>query len=238
MRIVSFDCANKSLGVSILNYNLNISKDIKLKYDMYLAEKAELLKNFNDIKMNKLLEKYIKLLDETIKLVSNKITIEFLDVVDLIPGKKVKETDPVYRTDKLYDYLNNIIDPLVNFTIDKEYIFLLEFQMGPNVKSGTVSAQIMYHLMKYKNGDNIKLIGPSLKNKIIIGGSHNNYKNYIEKYTTNYGANKAHSKQNFLDLLKYLDSEIMIKDIKKKNIDDIADSVLMSLAFVLSNEEF
>jgi hypothetical protein len=235
MKVVSFDCANKSLGVSIVNYNLSIADEIKAKYDTYLLEKAELLceKVQPGKAINQILAKYVKLLDTAINLLKNKITIEFLDVVDLIPGKKISETDPVYRTSKLYEYLNNVIDPLISQST--EYIFLLEFQMGPNVKSGTVSSQIMYHLMKYKHNDNIKLIGPSLKNKVVIGGESNNYSNFIEKYNTNYSANKAHSKQNFLDLLKYLNSEYMIKNIKKKNIDDIADSVLMSLAYILYN---
>ena len=58
------------------------------------------------------------------------------------------------------------------------------------------------------------------------------YSYFINKYAKAYDANKAHSKNNFLYWTKYKNIEYMIKDIKKKNLDDIADSCNMILAWI------
>lgn len=250
MHIISFDVATKSLATSIIYYNLNITSIIENKLNDYNFKKKNILKIINrknteihekNKYMNILLLNYIQLLDIISDLYTNKITIENLDVVDLIPGKKVKETTIIERTQLLQIYLITIDKLIEKYCLDTPKIFLIEYQMGPNDKSRVISSQILYHFTKYCKNDNINkiyLVGPSLKNKIIIGGSDANYSNFLEKYSTNYTANKNHSKYNFLKLLKYLKKENIIKNIKPKNIDDIADSTLMSLAYVLTNLSF
>ena len=59
------------------------------------------------------------------------------------------------------------------------------------------------------------------------------YSTFVEKYKTLYASNKNHTKYNFLKLIEHLKSEVFIKDIKKKNMDDIADATIMSLAYVI-----
>ena len=118
--------------------------------------------------------------------------------------------------------------------------------MGPNDKSRNVCSQILYH---YCNTDfnfnsvtdlicdkniykyNVEIVGPSLKNKINMD-IEKPYSYFINKYAKAYDANKAHSKNNFLYWTKYKNIEYMIKDIKKKNLDDIADSCNMILAWI------
>lgn len=234
MHIISFDVATKSLGVSIINYNLELSNEINLELNLFLKKKEMLLSSkFNSDDFNNLLKNYVDLLDIVAKKLDEKIKIEFLEVVDLIPGKKLKETTIIERTKNLQIYLTNL-DKLLPKT---PLIFLVEYQMGPNDKSRVISSQILYHFSKFciNNNNAIHLIGPSLKNKIIIGGIDSKYSIFLEKYKTNYTANKAHAKYNFLKLITFLKKETLIKDIKAKNIDDIADSVLMSLAYLLSN---
>jgi hypothetical protein len=240
MHIISCDIANKSLATSIIYYNLNLSNDIKVLYEIYLDKKSTLLSGFNvknkHENMKEILKCYILLLDDIMELNAKKIKIISLNVVDLIPGKKVCDTDIIYRTDKLYNYLHLVLDPqilqLENCT------FLMELQMAQNVQSNVIASQIMYHFMKYQNfpKDNIKLIGASLKNKVNIGGGiDSQHAEFMEKYKTNYAANKVHIKYNFLKLLDYLNCKHMIADIKKSNIDDIGDSVLQGLAPILLN---
>lgn len=252
MHVISVDVATKSLAVSIINYNLTISDQIANLYKIYINEKNSLLglllgdnttTNTNtdkNIILNQILDKYVKLLDNITKYYNDKMVINYLDVVDLIPNQKVKETTTIMRTSKLHAYLHNLDNIIIKNTYSNNCIFLIEYQMGPNDKSRVISSQIMYHFTKYTNNTNnqIYLVGPSLKNKIVIGNDNSLYANFLEKYQTNYTANKNHSKYNFLQLLKYLKKEDLTKNILAKNLDDIADSVLMSLAYILTNYTF
>lgn len=279
MHVVSFDTATKSLAISIIEYNLNYLAEIKIGYELWIKYKDFILDPNTEIYIPKdpeykdytretmvaelLLERYTHLLTTIKTILDNKIKIRYVNVVDLIPDKKVSETDIVYRTEMLYNFLNNVLDPEIQrHCYNAQTVFLLEYQMGPNVKSNAISTQIMYHLTKYceapsKNtmqlgepsmvgnkiklgapiifGNNIQLIGPSLKNKVYIGGEDAKHSKFIEKYTTNYAANKNHTKYNLMRLLEYLNQQDIIKNIKKKNIDDIADSIIMSLAYILKH---
>jgi hypothetical protein len=212
---------------------MQFTEQVSAAQQEYISAKT----NSKDI--NEIILHYIELLDKITNLVDNKISIEYLDVVDIISGKKVKETDIVERTAGLYDCLTELDNKLCchGQLMQEGYTFLIEYQMGPNDKSRAVASQIMMFLSKYcgKYGPSIiKVIGPSLKNKVTIGGDDAHYSNFIEKYTTNYAANKNHAKYNFLKLLNHLEKEHMISHIKKGNIDDIADSVMMSIAYYLS----
>lgn len=241
MYIISFDSATKSLAISITYYNVGLTADIKRAYDLYLIKKNNSCLD-DPTTVNELIKSYNELLEHVTQLYNEKIQIKMATVVDLIPDKKIKETDTVYRTKALYDYLNNVLDPLILQCGSDDLIFLLEYQMGPNIKSGTISSQIMYFLMKYncsnQNGEsNIKLIGPSLKNKVAIGGKGSEYSAFVEKYSTNYACNKAHAKHNLYKLLEHLDQKDIIKNIHKKNHDDIADSILMGFAWFFRNHQ-
>jgi hypothetical protein len=234
MKYISFDLATKSLAISIIDYNSNYITDITTAYNSYLKYK----KTFNSKDLNKLILRYNELLDIIQKIIETKIHIQYATVVDLIPNKKVVDVSVIERTSKLYHYMNGPFQELMNEHCkcsNEEMIFLLEYQMGPNVKSSMVSAQILYHITKYQNAkmDNIILVGPSLKNKVVIGGNDSHYSNFVEKYTTLYASNKNHTKYNLLKLLDYLDCKDIISGIAKKNIDDIADSVMMSIAYIL-----
>lgn len=226
MFTISIDTATKSMAVSIIQYNTEINEQISELYDTYK----------NDKKLAttaaELLQLYINLLDNVKFLIDNKIKIHYLNVVDLIPGQKVADTDVVFRARQLYIYLTEIDTILDKLDKSQKKLFLLEYQMGPNIQSNMVSSQLIYHFSKYTDAE-IKIVGPSLKNKVYIGGDDAKYSNFMEKYKTLYAANKNHSKFNFLRLMDYLGVNGTFENIKKKNIDDIADSVIMSLAYYL-----
>lgn len=240
MFVCSVDTATKSLAISIIYYNTNLTNDINTIYNNYLVDKK--------LNPDNAAQKYLNLLTSVNKLLDNKMQIYYLNVVDLIPGKKVSEVAAVFRTKALHYYLNTILDPIIdNLMVNnqgKDWLFLMEYQLNANQKSNLISSQIMYHFTKYTivntktYSSEIQLVGPSLKNKIIIGDEKGNYSNFIEKNQTNYAANKSHTRFNFLRLIKQLGKEPMIKDIKKKNIDDIADSVLQGLAYVIKYKGF
>lgn len=235
--VIGFDPATKSLAVSIVYYNLNITNNIQNLYNAYLQKKNLMVCDNTNI--NILLQEYITLLDAVQFLLQNKIKIIKLDVIDLIPHVKLADTTLLTRTAALHKYLS-ILDSDLQCCNTDNCIFVIEYQMGPNIKSATISAQIMYHVTKYANAqnNNIQLVGPTLKNKIIIGGTDAKYSEFIQRYNSNYACNKAHAKYNFTKLLQYLNVPNAIAHIPKKNHDDIADSVLMGLCYILTNCEF
>lgn len=254
MYVVSFDTATKSLAISIIYYDKNAYKKIQILYDNWLLIKSKLIKEIKsqnklsieykddiiDVLINKLVDSYNELLASTINIIDNMMQIKYLNVIDLIPDKKISETDVVFRTRALRTYMCDKFDIILHDIMEKNsqpLLFLLEYQMGPNVKSNAISTQIIYHLAKYEA--EIQLVGPTLKNKIFIGGSQNHYSNFIEKYKTNYAANKNHTKTSFLSLIESMKGDVAkeckkaMENIAKKNIDDIADSVMMSISYVI-----
>lgn len=163
--------------------------------------------------------------------------------------------DKIDQTGFLEECDSSTIEHISSILYKPSYKVLLEYQMGPNDKSRTIGSQILYH---YSNTDininsqcgeynkdclkrntfiyDIEILGPSLKNKINLDNDKP-HSFFMKKYSKTYDANKAHSKSNFLTWVKSNNIEHMIKNIKKKNIDDIADSVTMTLAWIYIKSE-
>lgn len=216
MYYLSFDVANKSLAVSFIYFD-NSSKKI---YKHKIISLDDLL--------------YVN------KKVDNIIEYIYYNVEDLIPGKKVKDTDILERSTNLKIFLNKIKYVIDNYrkkiNIDKIYL-LIEYQLSSNYNANAIYNQIIYEFSNDINMDTsqviyeITIMNPSFKNKIYF---HNNLKHsyFIQKYNNNYIANKNHTKINFLYFIKHFNLEYVIKDIKSKNIDDLADSFLQIFGFI------
>lgn len=242
MYILGYDVASKSLALTIIYFN-----------DNWETELQKIKKKFNDKLKSvespiKICEIALEYIDQIDKLLDNIIIPILFDVVDLIPNQKVKDTSVISRASRLKSYLLSVDQYLSSLDIsaDNTYKILLEYQMGPNDKSRNVCSQILYH---YSNTDfnfnnvldlscdaiinkyDVEIIGPSLKNKINMD-IQKPYAFFINKYTKSYDANKAHSKNNFIYWINKKNISHMIKNIKKKNLDDIADSCNMILAWI------
>ena len=247
MYILSFDVASKSLAVSIIKFNEDWRTDLN-----------NIALNFNKLctihKTDtpsgiKLCQIALDCIDKIYNLLNNLIQPIYVDVVDLIPGKKLKETDLILRSNRLKGYLSNIDNITRNFN---KFHVLVEYQMGPNNKSNNVFSQILYHYgsidIKFTNTNSvnnpintgqtpsinqitIEIVGPSLKNKLNLDKDKpRSY--FIEKYAKTYDANKKHSIANMNYFLKTNKLEHMLANIKNKNLDDIADSITMTLAWL------
>ena len=108
MYTVSFDVANKSLAVSIIYYNEKYNKNISDLYDDFLHKKNYIKSNINNDSTTeicnaiiKILQLYKELIIEYTKLSNNRMRIEYADVFDLLPNKKVNQTETIYRTECL-----------------------------------------------------------------------------------------------------------------------------------------
>ena len=156
-------------------------------------------------------------------LFEKKNTKTMKNIDNIIVAKKLKSTLSVF--DKLIDEhskLNHIDD--VNI--------LIEFQCGMNIKSKTIFSYCLYH---YCDLYNVHIIYPTLKTKY----SFNNDLSlgvYMEKYMSNYTAQKNCCKNNFLFWLNENKLMGLIKNIKKKNIDDVADSFMMCYNWCQENK--
>lgn len=244
MHILSFDVASKSLAVSLLQFNENW-KPITTAIMQEFKESCLTTNIATDI-----CQLGIDCINKLENVHNNLITPIMFDVVDLIPNKKLKETTVIERASRLSGYLTSLEKYIHNICSGVIKV-LLEYQMGPNDKSRNVGSQILYH---YSNPSNdfsnvndalknntpinnsisydIEIVGPSLKNKINLNPKLS-HKYFVERYIKTYDANKKHSVANFLHWLKLKNAESMIDNIKKKNWDDIADSVTMTLAWLM-----
>lgn len=241
MYIVSYDIAHKSLALCILYFNNQWLIDInkihkKLKDDIKLCDNAE-----------KKCKCILDCLNALTTLLNELIKPILFDVVDLLPNKKLKDSNPIERSSRIKSYLHSVDNFIETLHIDNLKL-LLEFQMAPNDKSRNIFSQILFHYSypdSYFNNTNndikkvnicfkkydIEIIGPSLKNKLNLI-PNKPYSYFIKKYTKLYNANKNHSKSNFLYWIKCNNITHMIKKIKKKNLDDIADATNMSIAWI------
>lgn len=265
MHILSYDVASKSLAMSLIKFNENWQFDlsnIKTSFDNSVIDVNQ---NTTAIELCQTALDHINRLYE---LLDTLIQPLVLDVVDLIPGKKVNETDVILRANRLNGYLKYVDKTHLNsISKDQPCHVLVEYQMGPNNKSNSVCSQIIYHYANEDNGFNstlffkketntinnesneltkttpnqkvytIEIVGPSLKNKINLD-KEKTRQFYIAKYAKTYDANKKHSTANMKYWLKTKNAEHMIANIKKSNLDDIADSVTMALAWLFIKSGF
>lgn len=214
MYYLSIDCANKSLAVGL--YNINYINDWKIKL-------LNILNSDNDI---------FNVLIECNTFLNSIVNIISLEVIDLIPKKKVKDTTIIERSIKLKKHISEIKKKLKG--IDKIIHVLIEYQMNVNDKSRGVFNQLIYafsNIQKYK----IHIVIPTLKNQIYFKDELKHCR-ILQKYSKNYTANKVHCKENFLFFLKCFDKLELIKNIQKKNIDDIADTFMQFIGYIKYNE--
>lgn len=240
MNILSFDVANKSLAVSLINYDVKYDLNILNCINKFKEKRIEISRNLTMDNIIILLTKFVEMLDKIKYIYTNKVTIKFAKVNNFFPYRKIDAVSIIERTEKIYSFLIELDKILLDFLNDEKFTVLIEYQMGPNVKTRTVSDQIVFHFMKYKFiresfNEYIYIVGASLKNLVYIGDEKADYSNFVSKYTKLYTANKEHAKFNMFRLLKYLNQEIHIKNIEKKNYDDIADSIMMSFVWVYNN---
>jgi hypothetical protein len=219
MYYLSFDVANKSLAVSFLYYNTkNLYNQIALLQNN--KKRTELQDSKN----------YILHINNLIK---DSFKYYYYDVKDLIPNQKVKETNIIDRSNKLKEYLSSIqlfIDNIKNTNnISKIYV-LIEYQLASNYNANAIYNQIIY---AFSNNElfEIVIMNPAYKNKIYFNLDLQ-HSRFIQQYANNYIANKNHCKANFLYFLKSFNLEYIVQNIKKKNIDDLADSFMQIFAFI------
>lgn len=230
MRFLSFDVANKSLAVTIIDCN----------HDDILPQMQSLLTKFQERKKKipetDLINSTNEVLQKINHLATSLIKIHYLKVVDLIPNKKVKETTSEERLSNLCNYLKNDLFSFIQINDLAPFKVLIEYQMSPNDKSRAMSHQLAA-ICAFHDWP-IHYVKPGLKNKLYFRSLEETKCSYFHlKYKSNYIANKNHSKNILKRLLNVYGQEDKASSIKKAHMDDAADAVTMALAYYMSNSK-
>jgi hypothetical protein len=122
--------------------------------------------------------------------------------------------------------LKNILVSLDTY-LNADTKVLIEYQMNANHKSNAIFNMLIYHYCNYE----IIIMKPALKNQIYL--RHDlTLSRFLAHASNNYQANKNHSKFNFLYFIYLFKYQEKIKNIKNKNIDDIADTFMQLCAYL------
>lgn len=235
MYYLSFDCANKSLGVSFFKFKDDYNLSLLKLYNKFSLIKEQSESNIlSKIKILKLelkkkdFSSYFNFLKELNIILDSIFTIHYFNVINLLEDKKTKDVGVIDRTKSLKSKLNEIDKMVFNELKENKLTVCIEYQMNCNDKSRTVYNQLIYNYSCIDNVE-VKVIAPAYKNKIYI---HKDLKHnvFIQKYRNNYIANKKHTYENFKFFVNVFNHNI--SHIKKKNIDDIADSFIQTLYII------
>lgn len=225
--ILSFDCALRSLAVCYVTcdgqWKDKMSRRTRKFLDVNPADRHavqnEFIQDLNDI-------------------VNNVVKVHFAKVFDLV--QNIKSSTAMQRTRALKKCLTELDTYIAHSrpsgNTGVRDVTLIEYQMSANDKSRCVSQQIMYHYTDISTNTSpiMKLMGPTRKNTVHFTKDliHNAF---VEKYASNYTANKNHCKCNFIYWSKIFSQDPILtnalKNIRKKNIDDIADAFMQMFAW-------
>lgn len=148
-----------------------------------------------------------------------------MKVYDINDGLKVRDTSIAEKASALKYVLQSVDDEMARRT-HESVLVLIEYQMNANHLSNAILNMIVYH---FSNVYPIEIIRPSWKNTIALREDLS-LSEFLARYSSNYRANKVHTRENMLHFLSTIGRLDLVKDIKKGNHDDIADTLCQMLA--------
>lgn len=259
---LSYDCASKTLGythviidthiyskIAILETELNEFLTLHLGRGYILKNNCEFAMLLHDNEFYSMIVFFIELLYYYLQ---NFIQYRNAGVVDTLDGARVNETDEITRTRLLKTYLQNTAQ------ISPDATVLIEAQ-PPKIgsKTNNKSTMVAHQLAFYYIDKNVHFVPPKLKNQIalhddltrdVILANVLAQKNTIEKVAkrktiqtsrdVKYIVNKLHSKLNFLHLINAFELQHVIEYTRNDVMDDLADSTMQILAYLVKNKLF
>lgn len=200
MKILSFDCATKSLAYILfdINFDINTIND-NLKNILYYIKKKSYEKALSNIKkINEYM--YIKVIK--------------YGALDLFPGESDKSISSVRRIIRLCEILDN--EKILDENFDH---IIVENQMGINTHSKQIADALITYFRKF----NICLINPSIKNTMIVDGI--TLSNFRGK--SKYLRNKKHAVMCVRKLSNIFNINLLCE---KKFEKDLSDAFLQAIA--------
>lgn len=221
--ILSFDCANQTLGIVLISYDFANIRKLNKFLSSYTPSESTIL----DV---------LKMANKA----ANGVTLHKAWLFKLITEGRVRDTPEIERI----ALLKNVMKQVRAESECVDYV-VIEHQMGDLEKS--VYSAIVYEFCNPKSGAQIVLqmgqiqptppmiehktcniinIHPTYKNSFYFHESLN-YSNYLDKYKTLKGANKAHTTENFLYYLQVFQPELLVQT-KKSEINHLADAFMQA----------
>lgn len=251
--LLGWDCAHKTLAWSHVQIDIDIVKKI-----------SEIMPRFREVSdmiafaptINaELAAEYLAVLTRMDDILLSFIKYESAGVVDLLPGKKVKEVSEIDRTKCLSKFLRGgkIRDLAVSTqtgntstqTGNTSTRVIIEHQNAiggavpiHNMPSTIIGAQLAFYYADYE----VAYIDPKLKNKLVLA-PHLVIDLYISRElerrsdtrNAKYTANKKHSTDSFLHVLRLFNLTHILVGINKSVYDDVADTLMEIFADIRRN---
>jgi hypothetical protein len=233
--ILSFDCANQTLGVVLLTFNSEEEQQIK-KLCKYLHNYSPSVEKLDELKV----------IMNMIGAALGGVVVKDAWLFKLISEGYVRDVPEIERIALLKHVLQFIRSESEKIVGHIDYV-VIEHQMGDLEKS--VYSAIVYEFQSPKTGAQILLqlgkpstgadgddsddsdgteiinIHPTYKNSFHFHQSLA-YPVYLEKYKTLKGANKAHTTENFTYYMKLFQPDMIGEKIKKSEINHLADAFM------------
>lgn len=236
---LGFDCATKTFAFSLSRVDLAAYRSTRDGLRKQIAAAREVLRRAAALvdtdpeNAHKLVETVRPIIERADADTRSFIYIVDGETADLIPDKKDQEIPAVERLRAVARYVNSRVRDSVrkNVPSGEPLRVVIEFQMGPNAPSRMVAAALVTLFVE----NDVIIVGPSLKNKIATC-EEGRYCYFAEKYSSAYGANKAHAKFNFSRIEAAFGSEIPITRPPSLR-GHIADSFMQILGHLVHGSE-
>lgn len=226
--ILSFDCANKSLGFTLATIDRRVLEKVRS-----LIERAKSVLLLSPLDINTCQQ----LLAEADEAIKGWVVVHACGVMDCLPGKKAQEVKVAERMVGLGAVLDSI-DKIMNIVGVKPDVILVEDQHDSlNSLSSSIAAGVCMNYRNYK----CIIMNPKLKNSISYSQElqwsvmHAHYlATSKSKNKKRYVTNKKHSLANFYYFIEKIIEKPDIADhVPKLFHDDLADSFQQMMAYVL-----
>ncbi len=157
------------------------------------------------------------------------IQIHWIKLIDVTDGKTAKSVDAFTKARSLKQHMREIVELMNQTAKDEKPTLLIEYQMNANDKSRAVYNQLVYEFCDLCD---IVCMPPALKNTVYLNKALR-YGEVLNVSGANYQANKNHSKYNFMYYLCVTKQLHLLKGVKSKNYDDIADTFMQMVAHLV-----
>lgn len=148
------------------------------------------------------------------------------ETVDLFPGRADADVSTVERLRAVARYVEARVRPARRAAGAEGCPVLIEYQMGPNSRARAVAAALVTLFAE----DPVCFVGPALKNRV-AAAPELALGRFTERYSTAYGANKAHTLHNVRRLAELFPVRAPADAARLGHVADCVMQVLGHLAY-------
>lgn len=145
-------------------------------------------------------------------------------VFDLNAGQNTKDTTAETKAIALKTALTEL-DETNREDLKGRVCVLVEYQLNANYTANSIFNMLVYH---YAGRYPVEIIKPAHKNTVYLH-PRLTLSAFLATASSNYVANKQHTKHNLLYFLTMIGRLDMLEGVAKRNWDDAADTLMMAI---------